>query len=303
MDVLIYGAGVVGQIYGGRLAAAGHAVTLLARGVTARSLSERGVVLRRGDETVHGRPEVVTEVAAGRAFDIAFVCVRRDQLAAALPDLARLAARQLVLLLNLCTDLEHTRGLVGANRTLFGFPGVAGRRADDGTIEYVDVLQQHTTLEHCSGAERPVVDMLRRAGFAVDVSDDMATWLKTHAVFITAIGAAILATGGDSTVLAADRARVADMVAAVGEGFHALARQGITVTPTPLRIIFTVVPRFAAVRYWQRQLRGPVGTVAIGPHIRATRDTELAYLRADVRQLVAGHGPTPHLARLLSDHR
>jgi hypothetical protein len=40
---------------------------------------------------------------------------------------------------------------------------------------------------------------------------------------------------------------------------------------------------------WQRQLRGPVGTMAISPHIRATRDTELADLRADVRQLVASH--------------
>jgi 2-dehydropantoate 2-reductase len=246
---------------------------------------------------------VVTEVPADRAFDIAFVCVRRDQLDAALPELAGLTAGRLVFMVNLCTDLEQTRERVGAGRTLFGFPGVAGRRADDGTIEYVDVRQQHTTIEQRGGAQRPVVDMLRGAGFPVDVSDDMAGWLTTHAVFVTAIGSAILEAGGDSTALAADRARVAAMVAAVGEGFHALKRQGITVTPTPLRIIFTVVPRFAAVRYWRSQLRGPVGMVAIGPHMRATRDTELAVLRADVRHLVAGHGPTPHLDRLLSDFR
>jgi 2-dehydropantoate 2-reductase len=129
----------------------------------------------------------------------------------------------------------------------------------------------------------------------------MAGWLATHAVFITAVGSAILAAGGDSAVLAADRARVADLVAAVGEGFHALSRQHITVTPTPLRLIFTVVPRFIAVRYWQKQLSGPIGTVAIAPHMRATRGTELPVLRADVRHLVAGHGPTPHLDLLLDD--
>ena len=62
-----------------------------------------------------------------------------------------------------------------------------------------------------------------------------------------------------------------------------------------------VVPRFIAVRYWQKQLRGPIGTVAIAPHMRATRGTELPVLRADVRHLVAGHGPTPHLDLLLDD--
>jgi 2-dehydropantoate 2-reductase len=119
----------------------------------------------------------------------------------------------------------------------------------------------------------------------------------------SAVGAAILASRGDSVALAADTARVADMVTAVGEGFRALARGGITVTPRPLRLMFTVVPRFAATRYWQRQLRGPVGTIAMAPHMRATRDTEFPALTADVLQLVAGHGPTPHLDRLLSAQR
>jgi hypothetical protein len=127
----------------------------------------------------------------------------------------------------------------------------------------------------------------------------MADWLKTHAVFITAMSAAIVASGGDSKALAANRSRVADMVQAVGEGFRALTRQGVTVTPRPLRIIFTIVPRFIAVRYWQGQLRGPLGTLGIAPHVRASRDTELPLMIAEVRQLVADHGPTPHLDRLL----
>ena len=60
------------------------------------------------------------------------------------------------------------------------------------------------------GREQLVTELLRRAGFPVDVSDDMAGWLATHAVFITAVGSAILAAGGDSTALAADRKQVAD---------------------------------------------------------------------------------------------
>jgi hypothetical protein len=44
---------------------------------------------------------------------------------------------------------------------------------------------------------------------------------------------------------------------------------------------------------------GPVGTVAIAPHMRTTRYTELPAFRADVGRLVAGSGPTPRLDRLL----
>lgn len=296
MKILIYGAGVIGQVYGGRLAQAGHAVTLLARVPAARSLAEQGITLRGEGETVRRVLPVVTGIPQDEAFDVIFVCVRQDQLAAVLPEVTATARGMVVFLLNHFDGLAEIRDLLGHDRVLFGFPGLGGSRAADGAIEYIQVRQQHTTLERDDG----IATMLRQAGFAVDVCGDMDAWLKTHAVFVTAMGAAILTAGGDSAALAADLAAVRDLVAAVGEGFRALARQGIAVVPRPLRLIFTRVPRFAAVRYWRAQLRGPVGTLAIAPHIRATRDSEFPVLVAGVRKLVAGHGPTPHLDRLLA---
>jgi 2-dehydropantoate 2-reductase len=242
---------------------------------------------------------VVTAIPADAAVDVTLVCVRRDQLGPVLPSLARLPGL-IVFMLNYCGDLDEIRGQVGADRTLFGFPGVAGRRTDDGTIEYLLIRQQRTTLERRTGLARPVAEMLREAGFPVDLSDDMDGWLKTHAVFITSVGAAILAAHGDSTVLAADRARVREMVTATGEGFRALRHSGVTVTPTALRLIFTTVPRFFATRYWQKQLRGPVGTLTIAPHVRATSSTEFAALAADVRELTGGRAP--RLDKLLSGY-
>lgn len=299
MKVLVYGAGVIGQIYGARLARAGHDVSLFARGAQARSLSEHGVTLRKGDESFQISPRVLTALPPDDRYDVVLVTVRRDQVADVVPAVAKVSAEHIVYMLNQFVDLERLRGESGADRTLFGFPGVAGYHSAESTVTYLEVPQQKTTIEHRGGRERPVVDLLRSAGLPVDVSDDMAGWLATHAVFITAVGAAVMAADGDSVALAADRSRVADMVAAVGEGFQALSRQHIAVTPTPLRLIFTVVPRFIAVRYWQRQLSGPTGTVGIAPHMRATRYTELAALIADVRHLVAGHGPTPRLDKLL----
>lgn len=299
MRVLIYGAGVVGQIYGGRLTQAGHEVTLLARGRTLEALTVRGVSLAAIDASCQVRLRVVGQIPADEAFDVVLVTVRRDQVDEVLPAIAVLNAARVVFLLNQSADLASVARQVGTDRTLFAFPGVGGHRADDGTIRYFQVPQQKTTIERRTGLHELVVELMRSAHFPVDVTGDMEGWLQTHTVFITVMGAAILECGGDSVVLAADRARVAAMVTAVGEGFRALAREGVAVRPAPLRFLFTVAPRSVAVRYWQRQLRGPVGTVSIAPHMRVSRTTEFPALCADVRALVAGDGATPHLDRLL----
>jgi 2-dehydropantoate 2-reductase len=298
VNVLVYGAGVIGQIYGGRLQQAGHDVTMLARRQAER-LATHGVRLERDNDMHHVVPRVIRTVPHDAVFDVVLITVRRDHLPQVVPGLGALTAARVVFMLNTGVDLEGIREQAGRDRTVFAFPGVGGRRLDDGTIRYFEISQQKTAVEDRRGAEVPIVQLLRSAGFAVDLQTDMAAWMKTHVVFITAVSAAILAAGGDSEALAADRGKVADMVQAVGEGFRALQRQGVRVTPPPLRLAFTVVPRFLAVSYWQRQLRGPVGTLALAPHIRAARETELPVMRADVHRLIAGHGPTPHLDRLL----
>lgn len=90
------------------------------------------------------------------------------------------------------------------------------------------------------------------------------------------------------------------MVAGVGDGFRALARSGVTVQPAPLRTIFTKVPSFISVPYWQRQLQGDLGRLSLGPQAVATADTEHPALSADVRRLLAGELPVPALEFLLA---
>ncbi|HKT02083.1 MAG TPA: 2-dehydropantoate 2-reductase N-terminal domain-containing protein [Rugosimonospora sp.] len=299
MKVLVYGAGLIGQVYGARLARAGHDVTLLAR-TNAAALAQRGVRLRRdGVDTAVSVP-VAEEVPTDIAWDAVLVTVRRDQIESVVPALVTIPATRVVFLLNQCLDLDRVRATVGADRTVFAFPGIGGRRHDDGTIEYLQVPQQKTTIERRADLAGSVVELLRSADFSIELTDRMDGWLKTHAVFITAVGAAILSSGGDSGKLASAPDRVAEMVLAVREGFAALARRGVPVIPGPLRFIFSTAPRFVAIRYWQQQLRGPVGTLAISPHIRASRDSELPALVADVRALIGAAQATPHLDYLLA---
>jgi 2-dehydropantoate 2-reductase len=305
MKILIYGAGVIGQIYAARLHETGHDVTVLARHRTLERLTRDGVslvnrALVNGATSGPVRVNVTGHVGPDSSFELALVTVRRDQVDEILPSLADLQAGRVVMMQNNSLELARIGDIVGRDRTLTGFPGVGGYRRDDGVIEYIEIPQQPTTLGRQQGLEDMVEAVFASAGFAVTTTAHMDGWLKTHAVFIAAMCTSINSCGGDAAVLAADRERVDTMIRSAGEGFRALTRQGVAVQPRPLRMIFTIVPRVLAVRYWQGQLRGTVGTVALAPHSRMSKDTELPVLYRDVQKMVEGTVPTPHLDKLLS---
>jgi len=300
MKILIVGAGVIGQIYAARLHEAGHEVTVLARGQTLETLARYGIALASGGTSCLSRVTVTGHVGANSSFDLALVTVRSDQVEEILPALAGLRASSVVMMQNNALGQAGLGDITGSGRVTLGFPGVGGYRNDDGVIEYIEIPQQPTTLGRSQGREKAAEAVFRSAGFAVTTTADMDGWLKTHAVFIAGVGAAISTCGGDAVTLAADRSSVSTMIRSVGEGFRALASQGVTVTPRPLKMIFTVVPGIFAVRYWQGQLRGTVGTVALAPHLRVSKDTELAAIYRDVQKMIDGTVPTPHLDRLLA---
>jgi hypothetical protein len=74
----------------------------------------------------------------------------------------------------------------------------------------------------------------------------------------------------------------------------------IPVAPFNLKLIFSRMPRWFAVRYWQRALQTSVGTLAIAPHARAAR-AEMGQVAREVLGLLqASPVPTPTLERLLA---
>ena len=88
------------------------------------------------------------------------------------------------------------------------------------------------------------------------------------------------------------------MIAAIREGFFALQKSGVQVIPNPLKMIFTLVPQFFAMKYWKGQLTGPVGTMAIAPHVRQSRTTEFPAIVAGVREqlrLALGRHAAPQM--------
>ena len=83
------------------------------------------------------------------------------------------------------------------------------------------------------------------------------------------------------------------------EGFAALQSLGVRVMPFNLKLIFSWMPRWFAVRYWQRALQTDVGTLAIAPHANAAPEEMSRVARQILVFLEPSPRPVPTLKRLL----
>jgi 2-dehydropantoate 2-reductase len=153
VDILVYGAGVIGTLYSARLQQAGHRVTVLARGERLVDIRRHGLVL----EDIVGGTRSTTQIATterldvGDGYDIALVIVRRDQLAGIMPALtANHYIPTLLFMLNNPLGSTQLIRALGQDRVLLGFPGAGGTREGQ-IVRYAMIAQQPTTLGELSG--------------------------------------------------------------------------------------------------------------------------------------------------------
>lgn len=295
MDILIYGAGVIGTLYAARLQEAGHRVTVLARGQRLADIRCHGLVL----EDIVGGTRSTTHIATterlgvDERYDIALVIVRRDQLASIMPALtANHYIPTLLFMLNNPLGSTQLIRALGQDRVLLGFPG-AGGTLEGRVVRYAIIAQQPTTLGELSGRRterlRNLTKVFRASGFRTRMAGDINAWLKSHAFFVTAISGAIYLAGGDCHLLSRDIAALKLMTNGVREGFNAIRALGLTVTPFPLKVLFTWLPQIFAVHYWRRFFAAEMGDYVFGRHARAA-SAEMHEVANDCRILLEKSG-------------
>jgi 2-dehydropantoate 2-reductase len=225
--------------------------------------------------------------------DLCLVTVRREQLPQVLPTL-QLAQNvgRFVFLVNHACGSEFLWEPLGRGRTILGFPGAAGS-IEDGIDWYVEVREQPTVIETRA---QDVAKMLRSAGFRVSFVLDMESWLRRHAVFVTAVSAALYEHGCNARALAQEPTHVRDFIIGIREGWRAMDRRAIGAAPLPLRAIFQWIPLPLAARYWQRLLGSPLGEYYFARHARHAAK-EMAALADDVREVIQVE-PAPRLLQL-----
>ncbi len=304
MRILVFGAGVIGSVYAGKLLQAGHDVVLLARGSRLADLQSHGLLLRdaeSGSRTTQ-QVRVVSAPDPDDHFDLVLVPVRAEQLAGALPILTAMTDGSDVLLFgNTDNQGAEVAAALGA-RALVGFPAAGGTR-DGPTITYALIRQQQTMLGEPDGSTTPRIRHLQQvfdgAGFSTRLSADMGGWLLAHAAFVVPIAFALYRVGVDPAGLATDRATVRLMVLATREAFTALQAAGNDEIPANLRALYRL-PTMLVAAYWRRVLDGPRGELWFGAHSRAAPE-EMHVLARGLLEAVSRTGrQTPHLERLLA---
>lgn len=304
LSILVYGAGVLGSLYAGRLAAAGHAVTLLARGKRLAELEANGVILeeeRTGARLVT-RPRLVDALAPDSAYDYVLVLVRKNQLASVLPALAASTATpNVVFMVNSAAGAAEYTQALGRERVLLGFPGAGGTR-QEGVVRYRLVSRQiqQTNLGEVDGRRTPRLERLgaalTAAGFPVTYCDNMDAWLKTHVALVSPIANAIY-FAGDNYRLAADSHAVYLMLCAIREGFAVLKKLGVPITPGRFARLL-LLPDWLLVPVLRPGLATKAAELVMTRHALSARD-EMKHLAEEFQALAAESGvPTPALDEL-----
>jgi 2-dehydropantoate 2-reductase len=304
LNILVYGAGVIGSLYAARLQEAGQNVSILARGQRLNDIREHGVVLADAltQRTTTTHLTVVEQLEPADAYDLVVVVMGKHQVAAILPQLS--ANHQTPNILFLHNNAAGPQALIealGRPRVLLGFSGAGGRR-EDHRIDYLLIRQQPTTLGELDGSTTPrleqIANAFKDAGFPIAISSNIDAALKTHAVFITAIESAIRMAGGSNTELAHRRDLLLLMVNAIREGFNVLSVLAVPITPFNLHLMFSWMPRWFPILYWRRALTSKLGEVSLAAHANAAPG-EIKQLIDEIRTLVrATSVPTPAMDRL-----
>lgn len=306
MNILVYGAGVVGSIYAARLRQAGHMVTLLARGQRAEDLRQHGIVIEAVNtgktETVHVLVKETLE--PDDAYDLVIVAMRQNQLVAALPPLAANQHTPDILFLgNNPNGPDTLTAALGHERVLLGF-GVVGGIRQGGvirTFQRKGWLHGRTYLGELDGKLTPRLEniaiALTEARLGPQLVADMDAWLKSHAAVVGPLALAVYAAGGDNYRLARTPDGLVLAVRAIKETLGALEGLGIPLNPPSFRVMRRL-PEPLLVVYLRNLMNTHAAQISLAGHANAARD-EMRELVSSIAALARSSGrPTPAFDRL-----
>jgi 2-dehydropantoate 2-reductase len=200
---LIYGSGAVGGVVGAALCAAGHQVTLVARGEHLAALRERGLELRTpGGTTIHRIPAVEDPDEADiDTGTIIILAVKSQDTAGALEKLA-LTAPPDVALVCAQNGVENERAALRRFRRVYGASVIIpATHLEPGRVEalaspVLGVLELGRYPTGCDGLAVRLATELTTAGFAARGVGDVMRW--KYAKLLSNVGNAVNAITGRS---------------------------------------------------------------------------------------------------------
>lgn len=273
MNILLIGSGVIGSIYGGHLALAGHRVWVLEHGNREKEIERNGIQLYHIEDKKNETAKVsLTKNADDKEYDLVLIAVNANQLSSTFSTLRQLKGNPLITILGNNPEGHRILPHDLPGTVILAFPGFAGSINND-IVHYVPIPQQPTTFEKLSSPTGKIlIEILSQQGFPVHTTEYMEGWLAYHAMFISCISIAIIKSHGDTLKLGHNQKLLYEMCLAIEEGFRLLKTQHIAGLPTNLAILHYPLFRPLAVSYWGNMMRSPKGKLYFASHIKHSPD-------------------------------
>jgi 2-dehydropantoate 2-reductase len=196
----ILGAGGLGSVIGGRLAATGVDVTLVARPAHAEAIRAHGLAIVGRDDAVV-RDHLTAVTTAGEAegdFDVVVLAVKAKDTAAALAGATSLRGRVAVALSlqNTVTKDDALVDWLGKDRVVGASTIEGGTLEDPGVVRHTATAPTAAYFGELDGAPTPRVhelaDVFSAAGFTSAVTDDIrhVEWEKLLQISVVSLWAA-----------------------------------------------------------------------------------------------------------------
>ena len=283
--ILMFGAGVVGTLYGWALTRAGHDVRLLVKPSNRGRFEDGPIKISIIDARTsrHSRswdefsPVLVETFYPNDNYDLILVTVKHDQTTEALPALKQTADRALILFFgNHWDDLDEIKRQLGETYVL-GSPRGGGAFSNH-TIS--GGLTPDITLGEPSGELtdriKRIARLFRQAGFKPRIEKDIVRWLYvSFAQNCAMVGASTKARGYQN--LASDPAAIRDLYDATREALAIVRGRGIDPTAVGQARSFYYIPKRLFVPLFRR--------LATREEILAMADGHTRYAPAEMKRI------------------
>ena len=188
MRILIFGAGVIGSLYGALLAEAGYDVSVYARGRRLESLTRDGLLYKRKGRIRKAPVKVLYRLEAEDRYDFIILAVRENQLHAALKDLRQNSSTTIVTMVNSLETYDQWEAICGEGRIIPAFPGAGG--GFDGDVldaALTPRIIQPTTFGKTDGREKELARIFHGAKIPYQIVPDMHAWQLCHLAMVVPI--------------------------------------------------------------------------------------------------------------------
>ena len=303
--ILVIGAGVNGSICAAGLERGGVNVTVLARGKRYEQVRDEGIVIEdpfKKQRTV-SRVPVIDHLDADDVYDYILVVVRKNQAASLLPLLAQNGSPSVVFMGNNLLGPQEFVDALGNERVMMGGVWGAGKR-EGSLIRAITLKSAASPFGELDGTITPrlrrLASIFKRAGFKMELSENIVDFQMTHGVGVALIGRLVMKHGGAVKALARSTDDLQLFVAGRREGQRVMRALGHQVIPRS-EVVLATTPSFLQVLAFRALLNSRWGEVGLAWHVSQAPD-EIEHLVLELQTLVEQAGiPAPAIRRVLGE--